>query len=109
MSSYNPNRDSGEAKSRNFVEVDKADLQGLVEESEGIPLKNQRYFAQIIYMINESNNVKGYNPNKDSGIAEPRSYVEVNKDNLQGLTEEFEEVPADIQRYFAKIVFNIGS
>jgi len=50
----------------------------------------------------------GYNPNRDSGIAEPRSYVEIGKDSLQGLVEEYDCVPVATQRYFAQLVYNVG-
>lgn len=50
----------------------------------------------------------GYNPNRDSGIAEPRSYVEIGKDSLQGLVEEYDFVPVATQRYFAQLVYNVG-
>ena len=50
----------------------------------------------------------GYNPNRDSGIAEPRSYVEIEKTDLQGLVEEYDFVPKATQRYFAQLVYNVG-
>lgn len=50
----------------------------------------------------------GYNPNRDSGIAEPRSYVEIEKTDLQGLVNEYDFVPAATQRYFAQLVYNVG-
>ena len=50
----------------------------------------------------------GYNPNRDSGIAEPRSYVEIGKEDLQGLVEEYDCVPVATQRYFAQLVYNVG-
>lgn len=51
----------------------------------------------------------GYNPNRDSGIAEPRSYVEIGKESLQGLVDEYDFVPTATQRYFAQLVYNVGS
>ena len=50
----------------------------------------------------------GYNPNRDSGIAEPRSYVEIGKEDLQGLVEEYDFVPTATRRYFAQLVYNVG-
>lgn len=109
MSGYNPNRDSGEAEPRSFVEIGKGDVDGMVEESEGVPQENQRYFAQLVYGIDSSSNsVQGYNPNRDSGVADPRSYVEISKEDLQGLVEEYDFVPTATQRYFAKVVYNVG-
>lgn len=48
-----------------------------------------------------------YNPNRDSGIAEARSYVEIDKDKLTAeQVEEFEFSPT--RRYFAQLVYNVG-
>ena len=88
MAGYNPNRDSGIAQPRSYAEIGKGDVDGMVEESEGVPQENQRYFAQLVYNINASggNGMTGYNPNKDSGIAETRGYVEIGKDQLQRIS-----------------------
>lgn len=53
--------------------------------------------------------MSGYNPNKDSGIADARSYVEVDKTSLQGLIKEYDFVPDATKRYFAKVVYNVGA
>ena len=50
----------------------------------------------------------GYNPNRDSGIAFARSFVEVSADKLSGLIEEFEFVPDPTKRYFAQLTYNVG-
>lgn len=110
MSGYNPNRDSGIAEPRSFAEIGKGDIDGMVEESDNVPQENQRYFAQLVYAIDstQGNNMKKYNPNRDSGVADPRSYVEIGKESLQGLVEEYDFVPDATKRYFAKIVYNVG-
>ena len=46
-----------------------------------------------------------YDPNRDSGIAEPRSYVEISKDVVSGLVEDTLNPTG---RYFAQLVYNVG-
>ena len=54
--------------------------------------------------------VLGYNPNRDSGIAAARGYIEIPKDSLpSGLIQEYGFVPVPTQRYFAQLVYNVGS
>ena len=58
---------------------------------------------------NKDNEILGYNPNRDSGIAAARSYIEIPKENIpSGLIQEYGFVPAPTQRYFAQLVYNVG-
>lgn len=52
----------------------------------------------------------GYNPNRDSGIAPARSYIEIPKEKLQGMVSEY-NLPGlnPTQRYFAQVVYNVGA
>jgi hypothetical protein len=50
----------------------------------------------------------GYNPNRDSGIVEARSYVEVSKEVLGTLSGMIELDRDPTKRYFAQIVYNVG-
>jgi hypothetical protein len=59
---------------------------------------------------NKETKVLGYNPNRDSGIAAARGYIEIPKDSLpSGLIQEYGFVPEPTQRYFAQLVYNVGS
>lgn len=49
-----------------------------------------------------------YNPNRDSGIAPARSFIEIKATDFPAeAVEEFDFVPT--QRYFAQLVYNVGS
>lgn len=59
---------------------------------------------------NKETKVLGYNPNRDSGIAAARGYIEIPKDSFpSGLIQEYGFVPEPTQRYFAQLVYNVGS
>lgn len=51
-----------------------------------------------------------YNPNRDSGQVLQRGFIEIPKDKIpSGLIEEYDFVPSPTQRYFAQLVYNVGS
>ena len=109
---YNPNRDSGIALDRSFVQVPSTVIADGISEYGFVPEQNKRYFAQLIHMVDIAGgeNTLGYNPNRDSGIAEMRGYVEVDKVQLQksGLISTTNPIDPT-QRYFAQVVYNVGS
>ena len=58
-------------------------------------------------MANSENKMFGYNPNRDSGIAPARSYIEIKKTDFpSSAIEEYDFAPT--QRYFAQLVYNVG-
>ena len=108
---YNPNRDSGIALDRAFVQVPSTVIADGISEYGFVPEQNKRYFAKLVHMVDIAGgeNTLGYNPNRDSGIAEMRGYVEVDKTQLQksGLISTTNPIDPT-QRYFAQVVYNIG-
>jgi hypothetical protein len=58
-------------------------------------------------MSNEENKIIGYNPNRDSGIAPARSFIEIKKTDFpSSAISEYDFAPT--QRYFAQLVYNVG-
>ena len=58
-------------------------------------------------MTNSENKMFGYNPNRDSGIAPARSYIEIKKTDFpEDAVKEYDIAPT--QRYFAQLVYNVG-
>ena len=58
-------------------------------------------------MANSENKMFGYNPNRDSGIAPARSYIEIKKTDFpEDAVKEYDIAPT--QRYFAQLVYNVG-
>lgn len=108
---YNPNRDSGIALDRAFVQVPSTVIADGISEYGFVPEQNKRYFAKLVHMVDIAGgeNTLGYNPNRDSGIAEMRGYVEVDKVQLQksGLISTTNPIDPT-QRYFAQVVYNVG-
>lgn len=49
--------------------------------------------------------ILGYDPNRDSGIAEARSYVEIPKDALSGMVDDSMNPKG---RFFAKLVYSFN-
>lgn len=58
-------------------------------------------------MADTENKLMGYNPNRDSGIAPARSYIQVKKTDFpSSAISEYDFAPT--QRYFAQLVYNVG-
>lgn len=107
---YNPNRDSGIALDRAFVQIPSSTIATGIDEYDFVPEQNKRYFAKLVHVVNSTGgDTTGYNPNRDSGIAEARGYVEVSKTQLQKSGLISTENPIDpTQRYFAQVVYNVS-